>query len=262
MNLPNFLTILRIFFVPLLVAAMVQENFRLEVWGITVPHQFVALATFLAAALTDLLDGWLARRWKQVTTVGTLLDPVADKLLISAALISLVQIRAVPGWLAILLIGREFAVTGLRGIAAAEGYTIKASDLGKTKMVVQVIAISLSLVALLYPEWQTFANWWMYGVVFFSLVSAIQYFQHFWRHVDEKTKARRRVELLELEREQNRQRRQQTLARRAERRQARRAARKAMFARVVAKPASTPSSFPNAGLGPAPESPAEPVQPA
>ena len=97
----------------------------------------------MTAAATDLIDGYLARRWKQVTTVGTLLDPIADKLLISAALISLVEIRLVPAWMVILIIGREFAVTGLRSIAASSGYTIRASDLGKTKMVTQVAAIAL-----------------------------------------------------------------------------------------------------------------------
>jgi CDP-diacylglycerol---glycerol-3-phosphate 3-phosphatidyltransferase len=106
----------------------------------------------LAAAGTDLLDGYLARRWKQVTTVGTLLDPIADKLLISAALISLVQVGVLPGWMAILIVGREFAVSGLRQIAAAEGYTIKASDLGKTKMFSQVVAVSCMLLAVRHPK--------------------------------------------------------------------------------------------------------------
>ena len=100
MNLPNTLTLLRIFFVPLLVAALVQQDLQLvwngEVW---LPNEFFALAIFLAAAATDLLDGYLARRWGQITTVGTLLDPIADKLLISAALISLVQAQRFPaGW--------------------------------------------------------------------------------------------------------------------------------------------------------------------
>ena len=131
MNVPNVLTLLRIFFVPILVAVLVQVD-------ITLPdgqraNVLVALAIFLAAAATDLLDGYLARKWSQITTIGTLLDPIADKLLVSAALISLVQVRAVPGWMVILVVGREFAVSGLRAIAAAEGYTIKASDLGKTK---------------------------------------------------------------------------------------------------------------------------------
>jgi len=135
MNLPNLLTLIRIFLVPLLVAALVQQNLRLQLGDkLLVANHFFAVTVFLAAALTDLLDGYLARRWKQVTTVGTLLDPVADKLLISAALISLVEIRLLPGWMVILIIGREFAVSGLRSIAAAEGYTIKAGELGKSKM--------------------------------------------------------------------------------------------------------------------------------
>ena len=145
MNLPNALTILRIFFVPLLVAALVQETVGFQFGHVRVTNDWLSLAIFLVAAGTDLLDGYLARRWKQVTTIGTLLDPIADKLLVSAALISLVQVRALPGWMAVLIIGREFAVSGLRSIAAAEGYTIKASDLGKTKMFCQVVAISVML---------------------------------------------------------------------------------------------------------------------
>ncbi len=151
MNLPNALTILRIFFVPLLVAVLLEENvgFRIGPWQVT--NEWLALAIFLSAATTDLLDGYLARRWKQETTIGTLLDPIADKLLVSAALISLVQVRVLPGWMAILVIGREFAVSGLRAIAAAESYTIKASDLGKTKMLSQVVAISCLLVSTRHP---------------------------------------------------------------------------------------------------------------
>src|SRR5437764_15443086 len=151
MNLPNSLTILRIFFVPLLVAALVQENVAVRLGSLTVTNEWLALAIFLTAAATDVLDGHLARRWKQVTTIGTLLDPIADKLLISAALISLVEIRALPGWMAILIVGREFAVSGLRSIAAVEGYTIKASDLGKTKMFFQVVAISCMLISVRHP---------------------------------------------------------------------------------------------------------------
>ncbi|MBM3785205.1 MAG: CDP-diacylglycerol--glycerol-3-phosphate 3-phosphatidyltransferase [Acidobacteria bacterium] len=204
MNLPNLLTLLRIFFVPLLVVALVQDDFGLRLLGFPIANEFLALAIFLAAATTDLLDGYLARRWKQVTTVGTLLDPVADKLLISAALISLVQVRMVPGWIAILIVGREFAVTGLRGIAAAEGLTIQASDLGKTKMVTQVIAISLMLLAIHDKQWLGAAMLWMYGVAFFGIASAIQYFVKFWGALDERIKLRRRRELLLLERRRKR----------------------------------------------------------
>jgi len=103
MNVPNSLTIARIFFVPLLVAALVQENVAIRLGGVVITNEWLALAIFLAAAGTDLLDGFLARRWGQITTIGTLLDPIADKLLISAALISLVQVHAAPAWISFLL---------------------------------------------------------------------------------------------------------------------------------------------------------------
>lgn len=206
MNLPNSLTILRIFFVPLLVAALVQEKlFSVHIGDVLITNEWMALAIFLAAAATDLLDGYLARRWKQVTTIGTLLDPIADKLLISAALISLVQVRALAGWMAILIIGREFAVSGLRSIAAAEGYTIKASDLGKTKMASQVVAISCMLLSVRHPALVLPATLLMWAVIFFAVLSAISYFRKFWRKVDERIKHRRRRELLALERKHQRQ---------------------------------------------------------
>ena len=207
MNLPNLLTLLRIFFVPLLVAVLVLENVSLEIHGIIVTYEFLALAIFLAAAATDLLDGYLARRWGQVTTVGTLLDPIADKLLISAALISCVQVDLMPGWMAIIIIGREFAVTGLRGIAGVEGYTIKASELGKTKMFTQVVAISLLLLSVHWSSLQPVAMWWLYGVMLFALISAIDYFRKFWHKVDDSVKLRRRRELLLMEKREQFERR-------------------------------------------------------
>jgi CDP-diacylglycerol--glycerol-3-phosphate 3-phosphatidyltransferase len=201
-KLPNLLTLVRIFLVPLLVAALVQQDFQLY-WGhkVLVANDFFALLVFLAAALTDLLDGYLARRWKQVTTVGTLLDPIADKLLISAALISLVQIRMLPGWLVVLIISREFAVTGLRSIAAAEGYTIKASELGKSKMMLQVLGITLVLLSMRWPGIHAYAMFTMWAVVIFGLASAVGYFVRFWKKVDSSIKLRRRNELLTLERQ-------------------------------------------------------------
>jgi CDP-diacylglycerol---glycerol-3-phosphate 3-phosphatidyltransferase len=205
MNLPNTLTILRIFFVPFLVASLVEQDLHIEWNGVVwVTNEFLALSIFLVAAATDLLDGYLARRWGQITTVGTLLDPIADKLLISAALVSLVQIRRVPAWMVVLIIGREFAVSGLRSIAASEGYTIQASDLGKTKMITQVIAISMILLSIRWAELQGFAMLWMWGVVIFGLASAIEYFRKFWRGVDDKIKLRRRRELLRIERQRKR----------------------------------------------------------
>jgi CDP-diacylglycerol---glycerol-3-phosphate 3-phosphatidyltransferase len=204
MNLPNALTILRIFFVPLLVAVLVEENVTVQFAGRTITNEWLALAIFLVAAATDLLDGYLARRWRQETTIGTLLDPIADKLLISAALVSLVQVQALPGWMAILIIGREFAVSGLRSIAAAEGYTIKASDLGKTKMICQVVAVSCVMLSLRHPALYTLGMIAMWGVVFFAIASAISYFAKFWGRVDESIKKRRRRELLILERRRQR----------------------------------------------------------
>jgi CDP-diacylglycerol--glycerol-3-phosphate 3-phosphatidyltransferase len=205
MNFPNTLTILRIFFVPLLVAALVQQNDAIvRMVGLPMEQEWLALAIFLAAAGTDMLDGYLARRWKQVTTIGTLLDPIADKLLISAALVSLVQVRALPGWMAILIVGREFAVSGLRSIAAAEGYIIRASDLGKTKMVAQVAAISCVMLSIRYTALHTLAMVMMWVVVFFALLSAMSYFRKFWGKVDKRIKVRRRRELLTLERKRQR----------------------------------------------------------
>lgn len=203
MNLPNSLTIARIFFVPLLVAALVAESVSIKLFGVIITNEWLALAIFLVAAATDLLDGYLARRWGQVTTIGTLLDPIADKLLISAALISLVQVNAVPGWMVILIVGREFAISGLRSIAAAEGYTIRASDLGKTKMVAQVTAISFLLLSIRHRQIAAIAYWMMWAVVLFAVLSAVGYFRKFWRKVDVRIKLRRRRELLRVERRRN-----------------------------------------------------------
>jgi CDP-diacylglycerol---glycerol-3-phosphate 3-phosphatidyltransferase len=205
MNLPNLLTLLRIFFVPLLVAALLGQDLGVN-WARLVPvsRELFALGIFLFAAATDLIDGYFARRWKQVTTVGTLLDPIADKLLISAALISLVEIQRVPAWMVILIIGREFAVTGLRSIAAASGYTIQASDLGKTKMVTQVAAIGLVIGGIRWPQLVEYGRFAMWAVVVFGFVSAVGYFAKFWRKVDEGVKVRRRRELMRLERQKKR----------------------------------------------------------
>lgn len=206
MNLPNLLTLLRIFFVPLLVAALLADGSMLASWGLLIPisREIFALAVFLAAAVTDLLDGYLARRWRQVTTVGTLLDPIADKLLISAALVSLVDIHRVPAWIVILIIGREFAVSGLRSIAAASGYTIMASELGKTKMAAQVAAISLVIGGIRWPVLNDAAMIGMWAVMLFGIISAADYFRKFWRKVDDGVKLRRRRELLRLDRQKKR----------------------------------------------------------
>ncbi len=140
MNLPNALTLLRIFIVPLLVVVLLtpfSEN-----W-LGFPRHILGVGLFLGAALTDYLDGHLARRRDQVTRLGQLLDPIADKLLISAALISLVENQLAPAWAVVIIIGREFAVTGLRSIAAVDGVVISASGMGKAKMMLQVLTVAL-----------------------------------------------------------------------------------------------------------------------
>jgi CDP-diacylglycerol--glycerol-3-phosphate 3-phosphatidyltransferase len=142
------------------------------------------------------LDGYLARRWGQITTVGTLLDPIADKLLVSSALVALVQVRVVPAWMTVIIIGREFAISGLRSIAAAEGYIIRANDFGKVKLVSQVGAISLLLLSMQWLELRPYALASMWVAVLLTVASAILYFRQFWHKVDDKVKHRRRRELL------------------------------------------------------------------
>jgi CDP-diacylglycerol--glycerol-3-phosphate 3-phosphatidyltransferase len=140
LNLPNALTLSRIFIVPLLVVVLLTKT--PSDW-LGVPQQLLGLALFVGASFTDWLDGYIARKRGQVSTLGILLDPIADKLLISAALVSLVENRLAPAWAIVIIIGREFAVSGLRSIAAAEGFTISASKKAKFKMLTQVIAITL-----------------------------------------------------------------------------------------------------------------------
>jgi CDP-diacylglycerol--glycerol-3-phosphate 3-phosphatidyltransferase len=165
---------------------------------------FWGASLFLAAALTDLLDGYLARRRKQVTTLGRLLDPIADKLLISSALVSLVQLRIAPAWMVVIIIGREFAVSGLRSIAAHEGFSIGVSTLGKGKMVTQVAAVVGLILGQKYGGWvQHTAKALLWAVVVFALVSMIQYFREFWSKLDSNIKylERRRLKILERRRQ-------------------------------------------------------------
>ncbi|MBI1747773.1 MAG: CDP-diacylglycerol--glycerol-3-phosphate 3-phosphatidyltransferase [Acidobacteria bacterium] len=192
MNLPNGLTLSRIFLVPLIVAILLTEKEGWEKW---------AIILILGAAITDWLDGYLARRRNQVTTLGRLLDPIADKLLISAAFISLVQLRLAPAWMVVIIIGREFAVSGLRSIAITEGFTIDASKLGKFKMVSQVISITLLILARKMPGViSILAQATLWVVVLFALASMIEYFREFWSRIDERIKHRQRRRLKFLRR--------------------------------------------------------------
>jgi CDP-diacylglycerol---glycerol-3-phosphate 3-phosphatidyltransferase len=138
MNLANKLTIIRIFLVPIfLIFIAVRE----------IPYgTIIATTVFVLAALTDKLDGYIARSRNQITRFGKFMDPLADKLLVTAALISLVEYQIIPGWAAMIIIAREFAVTGLRTIAASDGVVIAASWWGKIKTVTQIVAIIIALI--------------------------------------------------------------------------------------------------------------------
>lgn len=176
MNLPNALTVLRIFLVPVLVVVLLTKT-RTE-GGL-----LLGVAIFGLAVLTDYLDGYFARRRNQVTRLGILLDPLADKLLTAAAFLSLVEMDAVPAWMVMIILGREFAITGLRNVAAGRGYLIPASWLGKWKMVAQVVSIFLLLLGRQFDVLRGpgIAALWL--VVLLALVSGIDYFRTFWREV-------------------------------------------------------------------------------
>src|SRR5579863_7923418 len=178
MNLPNSLTVSRIFLVPLLVVVLLTKFEGHQIFG--VPTEIVGALIFAVASLTDWADGYLARRRKQITPLGQVIDPLADKLLTSAALISLVRMDLAQSWMVAVIIGREFAVTALRSLAYARGVAMPASPLGKIKMVAQVVAILALILAhgqnrLFYLLGQ--ASLWV--VVVTALVSAADYFRRF-----------------------------------------------------------------------------------
>ncbi len=197
MNLPNALTILRIFFVPLLVVVLLTRSPNIVLWGVPIPFVIWGVLILLAAAATDWADGYFARRRGQETTLGILLDPIADKLLISAAFISLVQMGLVSAWVVVIIIGREFTVVGLRSIASAEGFTIRASAIGKTKMVLQVLAACTVILAARKAYLKPLGNFFLLLVVASAVISAVQYFMKFWSQVDGSLKQRRRLRILE-----------------------------------------------------------------
>jgi CDP-diacylglycerol--glycerol-3-phosphate 3-phosphatidyltransferase len=197
MNLPNALTLLRIFFVPVLVVVLLTRQPNVVLWGVPIPFVIWGVLILLLAAATDWADGFFARRHGQETTLGILLDPIADKLLISAAFISLVQMGLVPAWMVVIIIGREFTVSGLRSIASAEGLTIQASTLGKTKMVLQVLAASVVILGAKHLLLHKLGSVLLWLVVASAVASAVQYFMKFWSQVDSSIKQRRQLRLLE-----------------------------------------------------------------
>jgi CDP-diacylglycerol--glycerol-3-phosphate 3-phosphatidyltransferase len=199
-NLPNSITLSRILSIPLLIWVLSSSHFS----SVTGEKELLASALFIAAAMTDGIDGYLARKRDQITTMGILLDPLADKLLIAAAFVALVQLNPslVPAWVAIVVIGREFLVSGLRSIASSEGFTIEASNLGKLKMVVQIVAVVAVILDHRWKEWPVYGNYFfpvhwiailaIWFMVCVSLVSAVDYFVAFWSKIDRRVVKRRR----------------------------------------------------------------------
>jgi CDP-diacylglycerol--glycerol-3-phosphate 3-phosphatidyltransferase len=211
MNLPNSITLSRIASVPLLIWFLSPHS------PIRSPgdQELAASGLFIAASITDGLDGYLARKRGQITTIGMLLDPLADTLMVAAAYIILVAYnpRIVPPWIAVLIIGREFLVSGLRSIAASEGFTIDASEIGKLKMVVQIVSVVAAILAHRWDYWLWFPHFhggFVIGVHFIavaaiywmtalSIISAADYFIGFWKQIDhasERARTRRKSRLL------------------------------------------------------------------
>lgn len=178
MNLPNALTVARLFLVPLLVVVLLTNFEGRLILGIR--KELIGAAIFGVASLTDWLDGYLARRRHQVTTLGQLMDPVADKLLITAALISLVQMGLAQAWMVAVIIGREFAITGLRSVAYTRGVTVEASRLGKGKMALQVVAILLLILGQDHlQQFFVLGQIALWLVLIVALVSAFDYYRRF-----------------------------------------------------------------------------------
>jgi CDP-diacylglycerol--glycerol-3-phosphate 3-phosphatidyltransferase len=178
MNLPNSLSVTRIFLVPLLIVVLLTKFEGRMIFGIR--HELVAAAIFGIASLTDWLDGYLARRRKQITAFGQFIDPFADKLLTIGAFISLVQLELAPAWMVAIIVGREFAVTALRTLAHARGSTMPASPLGKIKLVSQIVAILALILGKDHLQgFFVIGQVALWVVVVTSLVSAADYFRRF-----------------------------------------------------------------------------------
>jgi CDP-diacylglycerol--glycerol-3-phosphate 3-phosphatidyltransferase len=199
MNLPNSITMSRIVMIPLLLWIL-SPHF---VWrAFPGEQEILASVLFILASITDGVDGYLARKRGQITTMGMLLDPLADKIMVTAALIALVAYNpdVVKVWIAVVIIGREFLINGLRSIAASEGFTIQASDLGKLKTVIQIVSVVSAILAHHWFQWQFGwliipVKWTAVTAIYFtvgvSTISAIDYFVGFWKKIDHASNDRR-----------------------------------------------------------------------
>lgn len=204
MNLPNSITMSRIVMIPLLLWILSP------VFPWQGPHgdqEIAASVLFVLASITDGVDGYLARKRKQITTMGMLLDPIADKIMVTSALIALVAYNpeVVKVWIAVVIIGREFLISGLRSIASSEGFTIQASDLGKLKTVIQIVSVVSAFLAHRWYQWQIGflivpVKWIAVAAIYFtvlvSTISAIDYFVGFWKQIDHASSNRRKTFVL------------------------------------------------------------------
>ena len=212
MNLPNSITVSRIAAVPILIWMLSPYFPHGSFYG---EQEIITCLFFILLSISDGVDGYLARSRGQITTMGMLLDPLADKLLITAAYICLVQYNpnVVKAWIVVVVIGREFLVTGLRSIASSEGFTIEASDVGKLKTVIQIVSV---VVTILDHGWHVWRIGWfilpihliavvgIYYMAAVSTVSAIDYFVAFWRRVEHaSTGSRKRDNAFILSRRKN-----------------------------------------------------------
>jgi len=204
MNLPNSITMSRIFMIPLLLWIL-SSHFPWQ--GTHGEQEITASLLFIFASITDGLDGYLARKRAQITTMGMLLDPIADKIMVTGALIALVAYnpQIVKVWIAVVIIGREFLISGLRSIASSEGFTIQASDLGKLKTVIQIVSVVSAILAHRWDQWQFGVlvipvKWYAIASIYFtvlvSTISAIDYFVGFWKQIDHASKDRRKSSVL------------------------------------------------------------------
>jgi CDP-diacylglycerol--glycerol-3-phosphate 3-phosphatidyltransferase len=198
-NLPNSITMSRIVMIPLFLWIL-SPFFPSQ--GHPALQEICASIVFILASMTDGLDGYLARKRGQITTMGMLLDPLADKILVTSALVALVAYNpvVVKVWIAVVIIGREFLISGLRSIASSEGFTIQASDLGKLKTVTQIVLVVSAVLAHQWFQWQfgplVVPIEWIavaaaYFTVLVSIISAIDYFVGFWHQIDHASKTRR-----------------------------------------------------------------------
>jgi CDP-diacylglycerol---glycerol-3-phosphate 3-phosphatidyltransferase len=199
MNLPNSLTTLRIFLVPLLVVVLLTRQPDWDFWGLPVHFEVWGVLILLLAAATDVMDGYIARKRSEITTLGILLDPIADKLLISAAFISLVSMGLMSAWMAVVIIGREFVVMGLREIASVEGLVIPATALGKTKMILQVLAGCAVILTANHPALMPLGTTLLWLVVLSAVASAIHYFGMFWGQINVRVDERRRKTVIAMQ---------------------------------------------------------------